>query len=56
MFGLVTNGDGFLVLKTVQQSQPTSALSDDFSLFRQARNDLYPVLHILKRIGQVLHG
>ena len=34
LFGVVTNGDGFLFLKLVKQPQPTYALSDDFSLFR----------------------
>ena len=54
LFGVVTNGDGFLFLKLVKQPQPTYALSDDFSLFRQAQNELYPVLKILKRIGQLV--
>jgi hypothetical protein len=54
LFGLVTNGDGFLFIKLVQQPQPTYGFSDDFSLFRQSRNDLYSVLKILKRIGQMV--
>jgi hypothetical protein len=52
LFGVVTNRDGFLFLKLVKQPQPTYALSDDFSLFRQSQNELYPVLKIFKRIGQ----
>jgi hypothetical protein len=54
MFGLVTNGDGFLFIKLTQQPQPTYALSDDFSLFRQSRNQLYDVLSILKGIGRAI--
>ena len=54
LFGLVTNGDGFLFIKILKQPQPAYALSDDFSLFRQAQNELYPVLKILKYIGQLV--
>jgi hypothetical protein len=54
LFGVVTNGDGFLFLKLVKQPQPTYALSDDFSLFRQSQNELYPVLKIFKQIGQLV--
>lgn len=54
LFGLVTNGDGFLFIKLVRQPQPVYGLSDDFSLFRQSHNDLYSVLKILKHIGQLV--
>ena len=54
VFGVVTNGDGFLFIKLAKQPQPTYALSDDFSLFRQAQNELYPVLKIFKHIGQLV--
>lgn len=54
LFGVVTNGDAFLFLKLVKQPQPIYALSDDFSLFRQSQNELYPVLKIFKRIGQLV--
>jgi len=54
LFGVITNGDGFLFLKLVKQPQPTYALSDDFSLFRQSQNELYPVLKIFKEIGQLV--
>ncbi|MGC1244944.1 MAG: restriction endonuclease subunit R [Spirulinaceae cyanobacterium] len=50
IFGLVTNGDGFLFLKLHKKPQPLYALSDDFSLFRQSHNELYDVLKILKRV------
>lgn len=54
LFGMVTNGDGFLFIKLVKQPQPTYTFSDDFSLFRQSRNELYSVLKILKQIGQLV--
>ena len=52
-FGMVTNGDGFLFIKLNKRPQPTYALSDDFSLFAQARNELYDVFRIMKRLGAV---
>lgn len=52
-FGMVTNGDGFLFIKLVRQPKPTYALSDDFSLFTQLRNELYDVLRIMKRLGEI---
>jgi hypothetical protein len=55
LFGVVTNGDGFLFVKLVKSPQPTYALSDDFSLFNQAHNELYYVLKIFKRIGQQVY-
>jgi Type I restriction enzyme R protein N terminus (HSDR_N) len=51
-FGMVTNGDGFLFIKLVQQPRPLYALSDDFSMFAQSRNELYDVARILKRLGE----
>lgn len=52
LFGLVTNGSNFIFLKLVRQEVPFYALSDEFTLRRG--NDLYTVLAILKRLGQVL--
>ncbi len=49
---MVTNGDGFLFIKLVRQPNPSYALSDDFSLFTQSRNELYDVLRIMKRLGE----
>jgi hypothetical protein len=49
-FGLVTNGDGFLMIKLVQAPTPTYAFSDDFSMFAQSRNELYSVAQILKSL------
>lgn len=54
LFGVVTNGDGFLFIKLIKQPQPTYALSDDFSLFRQGQNELYSVLRVFKHIRQVV--
>jgi hypothetical protein len=53
-YGLVTNGDGFLFLKVAVTPTPTYALSDDFSMFTQSRNELYDVLQILKRLSQTI--
>jgi hypothetical protein len=52
LFGLVTNGSNFIFLKLVKQEVPYYALSDEFALRRG--NDLYTVLAILKRVGQLL--
>ena len=49
---LVTNGDGFLFVKLVRQPRFIYALSDDFSLFTQSRNELYDVLRIVKRLSE----
>lgn len=50
-FSMVTNGDVFLFLKVAQSgAQPSYALSDDFSLFKQSTNQLYTVLRILKQL------
>lgn len=51
-FGLVTNGSNFIFMKLVKQEVPYYALSDEFTLRRG--NDLYTVLAILKRVGQLL--
>ncbi len=51
-FGLVTNGSHFIFLKLVMGAEPRYALSDEFTLRKQG-NDLYSVLTILKRLGQL---
>lgn len=53
VFGLVTNGGQFIFIKLLQSPQPQYGLSDDFSLYRR-HNQLYDVLQILKRIGQII--
>lgn len=52
LFGLVTNGSNFIFLKLIQQDFPLYALSDEFTLRRG--NDLYTVLSVLKRLGQLI--
>jgi hypothetical protein len=53
VFGLVTNGSNFIFLKLIKQDTPYYALSDEFTLLKR-ENELYPILRILKNIGQVL--
>lgn len=52
VFGLVTNGSNFRFIKLTQQDTPQYALSDEFILDRG--DDLYKVLSILKRLGELL--
>ncbi len=49
-FGLVTNGDQFIFVKSVKSPTPQYDLSDDFSLFARPHNQLWQVLQILKRL------
>jgi len=49
-FGLVTNGDQFIFVKSAKTPSPQYDLSDDFSLFSRRRNELWDVLRILKRL------
>lgn len=52
VYGLVTNGDNFLFIKLVRQSQSARyALSSDFSAYARLQNELYDVLRVMKRIG-----
>jgi Type I restriction enzyme R protein N terminus (HSDR_N) len=53
LFGMVLNGSDFLFLKLVQRETPVYGLSDLFSLLNR-RNDLYPVLQVLKRFGALM--
>jgi hypothetical protein len=58
VFGLMTNGVDFRFIKLVQMSQnqnPQYAMSRAFNLFNSG-NDLYPVLNILKQLGQIVQG
>jgi len=52
-FGLVMNGSNFIFIKLTKQAQPTYALSDKFTLFRR-ENELYKVLSIIKKLGQII--
>ncbi len=53
VFGMVTNGDDILFIKLMQSETPQYNLSRVFAPFTSAR-ELYSVLQILKRIGQVI--
>jgi predicted type IV restriction endonuclease len=53
IFGLLTNGDDFVLIKLAQQDVPQYALSDKFTLWKR-ENELYKVLSILKRLGQLI--
>ena len=54
-FGLVTNGTHFAFIKLVQDGGVRYGVSDEFSLKRQS-NELYGVLGILRRIGELVSG
>ena len=51
-YGLITNGSSFRFLKLVKQPTPQYALSRLFDIFNPG-NELYSVLQILKRLGQL---
>ncbi len=53
IFGLVLNGEDFQFIKLTQSDKPLYALSDKFTLFRRD-NELYKVLAILRKIGQII--
>jgi hypothetical protein len=52
LFGLVSNGGQFMFIKLMNQMGLQYSLSDEFSLYRQ-RNELWDVLKILKRLGEI---
>lgn len=52
-FGLITNGVDFTFLKLTKQDAPKYAISNRFSLTNRG-NDLYSVLRILQRLGQLV--
>ncbi|BAZ30236.1 hypothetical protein NIES4074_26920 [Cylindrospermum sp. NIES-4074] len=52
-FGMVTNGDDILFIKLQQGDTSQYNLSRVFAMFSSAK-ELYTVLQILKRIGQVI--
>lgn len=53
VFGMVTNGGNFIFVKLqIQEEVPKYELSNVFSLLPRG-NQLYDVLHILKRLGQI---
>lgn len=52
-FGLVTNGSEFTFAKLISQPTPEFDVSNLFSIINRG-NDLYMVLQILKRIGNLI--
>jgi hypothetical protein len=53
-FGFLTNGSEFLFLKLTKQDTPQYALSSQlFSLINRG-NDLYSVVRVLKRLGELV--
>ncbi len=53
-YSLVMNGEDFQFIKLIKRDKPMYALSDKFTLYRRD-NELYKVLNILKKIGQILN-
>lgn len=54
VFGLVTNGSELIFIKLTRQNTANYALSEVFSLYKR-KNELYQVLSILKRLGQLVN-
>ena len=52
-FGFISNGSHFRFIKLTKQDTPQYALSDEFTLYRRG-NELYSVLSILKRLGELV--
>ncbi|MEH2413779.1 restriction endonuclease subunit R [Nostoc sp.] len=53
VYSLVMNGEDFQFLKLMKRDKLIYGLSDRFTLYRR-ENELYKVVNILKRIGQIL--
>jgi hypothetical protein len=53
VYSLVINGEDFQFIKLVKSNGLFYSLSDRFTLYRQ-ENELFQVLAVLKRLGQVL--
>ncbi|BAZ48214.1 hypothetical protein NIES4103_08210 [Nostoc sp. NIES-4103] len=52
IYGLITNGNSFISVKLLKQEMPKYALSRLFYIFNPG-NDLYTVLRVLKRLGEL---
>ncbi len=50
---ILNNGDDFVFIKLDQQDTRQYALSDKFTLWKR-ENELYKVLSILKKLGQLI--
>lgn len=53
VYSLVMNGEDFQFIKLLKKDKPIYALSDRFTLYR-CGNELFKVVNILKKLGQVL--
>ncbi|MEH2316123.1 restriction endonuclease subunit R [Nostoc sp.] len=53
IYSLVMNGEDFQFMKLIKQDKLMYALSDRFTLYRR-ENELYKVVNILKKLGQIL--
>jgi hypothetical protein len=53
VFGFVTNGSEFRFIKLAKQETWQYAFSDLYTLQRR-ENELYPILKILKRLGELV--
>jgi len=53
VYSLVMNGEDFQFIKLLKKDKPIYALSDRFTLYRRG-NELFKVVNILKKLGQVL--
>ncbi len=52
VFGMITSGGSFIFIKLIKGNPPQYATSDIFDI-RNRGNELYSVLSILKRLGQI---
>jgi hypothetical protein len=55
IYGLICNGSSFLFVKLIKQETPKYALSRLFYIFNPG-NELYSVLSVLKRLGQLVRN
>jgi predicted type IV restriction endonuclease len=53
VFGMVTNGQHYIFIKLNQQTGQYD-LSDEFSLLKPSKNELYEVLPVMKRIAGLI--
>lgn len=53
VFGMVTNGQHYIFIKLNQQTRQYD-LSDEFSLSKRSKNELYEVLQVMKRIAGLI--
>ena len=54
IYGLCTNGTDFIFVKLVKGEINQYALSDPFSIYRNAHNELYDVVSILKHLSAIV--